>query len=78
MKLSMLAHPKRDVPNASSKRVEWSWCGFGAVLLVYVVASAALGLVPDQDLAQGAWFAVGLLAGLVGLCVGFALAELRQ
>ena len=75
MKLSM-STPDHQIRLASSRRSEWSWVGFGAGLLAYVVLSAVFGNLPDEEAQGGLWLALGLAPGLIGLCVGFTLATL--
>lgn len=72
MKLSLSTPTGR----VSAKRIEWSWCGFGAGLLGYVVLSAVFGTVPDDTSLKVMWLALGLVPALMGLCVGFTLAGL--
>ena len=72
MKLSLSAAPRRE----SSRRMEWSWCGFGAGLLGYVVLSAVFGTVPEDASLKAMWLVVGLAPASMGLFAGFTLASL--
>jgi hypothetical protein len=76
MKYSLLAQTKREVLATSSKRTEWSWCGFGAGMLGYVLLSTVFGSVPDEDTLRAAWLAIGLVPGFMGFCVGYTLSGL--
>lgn len=75
--------PKLPTPTPTSRpllndrRVQWSLNGFGAVLLVYVVGSAALEVVPEGE-ARAVWLGLGLLFSVVGMAVGAALAALSD
>ncbi|CAG1017706.1 hypothetical protein BURC_02383 [Burkholderiaceae bacterium] len=73
MKLSLSAAPQRG---SSSRRTEWSWCGFGAGLLGYVVLSAVFGAVPEDAWPKAMWLVVGLVPASMGLFAGFTLASL--
>jgi hypothetical protein len=64
-------------PLLTDRRVQWSLNGFGAVLLVYVVGSAALEVVPEGE-ARATWLALGLLVSVLGMAVGAALAALSD
>ena len=74
MKPWMFARARREVLATSSQRTEWSWAGFGAGLLGYIVLSVVFGVVPDDDALRATWLALGFLPGMLGLCVGFTLA----
>jgi len=76
MKYQMLDHRQNEVLATSSRRAEWSWCGFGAGMLGYVVLSVVFGSVPDEASLKAAWLGFGLVPGTMGLCVGFTLARL--
>jgi hypothetical protein len=76
MKYPMLDRTHREVLATSSRRAEWSWCGFGAGMLFYVVLSVVFGSVPDDTALKAAWLGVGLVPAAMGLCVGFTLSGL--
>ncbi|WP_280154864.1 hypothetical protein [Piscinibacter sp. XHJ-5] len=61
----------------TERRVQWSLNGFGAVLLVYVVGSAALEVVPDGE-DRAMWLGLGVLFSVLGMAVGAALAALSD
>jgi bacteriorhodopsin len=75
MKHSMSTLAKRGVLATSSRRTEWSWCGFGAGLLGYVVLSAVFGTLPDDPSLKSLWLALGLAPAFMGLGIGFTLAS---
>ena len=77
---TMLKLPTRTQTPRSAvteRRVQWSLNGFGAVLLIYVVGSAALEVVPEGE-ARAAWLGLGLLFSVFGMVVGAALAALSD
>jgi hypothetical protein len=76
MKLSPSRQATREVLATSSRRAEWSWCGFGAGLLGYVVLSSVFGALPTEQSLTALWLALGLVPALMGLAVGFTLARL--
>ena len=76
MKLSLSRQAPREVLATSSRRAEWSWCGFGAGLLGYVVLSSVFGTLPTDQSLMALWLALGLVPGSMGLAVGFTLARL--
>jgi hypothetical protein len=76
MKLSLSPHASREVLATSSRRTEWSWCGFGAGLLGYVVLSSVFGTLPNDQSLMALWLALGLVPATMGLAVGFTLARL--
>lgn len=76
MKLSLSPHADREVLATSSRRTEWSWCGFGAGLLGYVVLSSVFGTLPNDQSLMALWLALGLIPATMGLAVGFMLARL--
>jgi hypothetical protein len=76
MKLSLSRKATREVLATSSRRAEWSWCGFGAGLLGYVVLSSVFGTLPTDQSLMALWLALGLVPGSMGLAVGFTLARL--
>ena len=76
MKLSLSPHANREVLATSSRRTEWSWCGFGAGLLGYVVLSSVFGTLPNEQSLMALWLALGLIPAAMGLVVGFTLARL--
>jgi hypothetical protein len=76
MKLSLSRQASREVLATSSRRAEWSWCGFGAGLLGYVVLSSVFGTLPTDQSLMALWLALGLVPGSMGLAVGFTLARL--
>ena len=76
MKLSLSPHANREVLATSSRRTEWSWCGFGAGLLGYVVLSSVFGTLPNDQSLMALWLALGLIPATMGLVVGFTLARL--
>jgi len=76
MKLSLSRQANREVLATSSRRAEWSWCGFGAGLLGYVVLSSVFGTLPTDQSLMALWLALGLVPGSMGLAVGFTLARL--
>ena len=76
MKLSLSRQASREVLATSSRRAEWSWCGFGAGLLGYVVLSSVFGTLPADQSLMALWLALGLVPGSMGLAVGFTLARL--
>ena len=65
---------RREVLATSSKRTEWSWVGFGAGLLGYIVVSVVFGGVPEDDALRAVWLGIGLAPASLGLCIGFTLA----
>lgn len=76
MKLSPSPRASREVLATSSRRTEWSWCGFGAGLLGYVVLSSVFGTLPTEQSLMALWLALGLVPASLGLAVGFTLARL--
>ena len=74
MKYPTLASSKSEILATSSRRSEWSWCGFGAGLLGYVILSTVFGSVPDESDLKAAWLGIGLVPGFLGFFIGFSLA----
>src|SRR5258706_12828959 len=70
MKNSMRGHARHEVLATSSNRTEWSWCGFGAGLLIYVVLSVVFASVPDDEPTRALWLALGLAPACMGFCIG--------
>jgi len=75
MKFSMSRRPSQNVLATSSRRTEWSWCGFGAGLLGYVVLSAVFGSLPEDASLRSLWLALGLAPAFMGLGIGFTLSS---
>ena len=76
MKLLSSPRAHREVLATSSRPAEWSWCGFGAGLLGYVVLSSVFGTLPDEHTLAAGWLALGLVPGALGLCVGLTLSRI--
>jgi len=75
MKNSMRGHARHEVLATSSNRTEWSWCGFGAGLLIYIVLSVVFASVPDDEPTRALWLALGLAPACMGFCIGFTVAS---